>query len=183
MTSVRCSVGLLTLALLGVASCSGYEGTRPDLTGPVGASLRTSAAFRLPGAPARFVQCDSGPVLQGAADIGPRGGRIVAGDNRLVVPAGALTATVHITLTVPEDGRAFIALAPTGLVFLKQVRLVFSTGGCSLRPPPGSWTFTPYAVYVDDGGHVRERLPAFEDRLHQTVSTAILHFSGYGLAW
>ncbi len=182
MRSVRSSLGLLTAAVVGLASCSGNEVTRPEPRAPdAAASLRGGPFERIPAPPARFVPCDSAAPVQGSADIGVKGGSIVVGGNRLVVPSGALTATVHITLTVPGNGQAFIALQPTGLVFLKQVRLVFNTRGCDLFPPARPWG-TLYAVYVDDAGHVLDRLPAWPSA-RRTISTAISHFSGYGLAW
>ncbi len=178
----RCSIALVALAAVGLFACTGNEVTQPKPR-DAAASLRGGWPERLPAPPSPLVQCDSAAPVAGSADIGPQGGRIVVGRNRLIVPAGALTQTVHITLTVPGDGHAFIALAPTGLVFLKQVRLVFDVRGCDLRPPRGARVLSPWAVYVDDGGSIEQWLPAWPNFWAHTVSTAIRHFSGYGLAW
>ncbi len=177
----RC-LALVPLAAVALFACTGNEPTRPQLP-DVSASRRGPALEREPESPSPLVQCDSAAPVAGSADIGPQGGRIVVGHNRLIVPAGALTETVHITLTVPGDGEALIALAPTGLEFLKQVRLVFDVRGCDLRPPRGARVLSPWAVYVDEDGSIEEWLPAWPNYWAHTVSTAIRHFSGYGLAW
>ncbi len=187
MKTTRRCLGLLTLAVAALGSCTGNEVTPPSLAGPSGAaSLRAGASPQWFGAPGPFVRCALHPEADGEGDIGPEGGRITVGGSRLIVPRGALSETVHITLTVQEGERAFIALEPTGLVFSKQARLVFDVRGCDFNPPRGRpWPGTGdlFVVYVDDYGRILEWNPAQHDWVNRTVSAAINHFSGYAVAW
>ncbi len=186
MKSDRCRLGLVTLALVGLASCTGSEPTTPNPRAPAEPGLvRTVAAAAASEQETPFVRCHRRAPVAASADIGPAGGRITAGGNRLIIPSGALARTVHITLGAPGDGRAFIALGPTGLVFQKQVRLVFNVTGCDVSAPDDeeSGAAALYAAYVNDSGQIVEVLPAHSHPLTHTVSAAIRHFSGYALAW
>lgn len=175
-------VGLFTLVGMAAWACAGRDISSPS--GSVRAAPPLQAAEAAAGR-GRLVKCLRDGSAQGAADIGPSGGRLVVGHNRLIVPAGALTRTVHIVATVPRDTLAFVAFEPSGLVFSKQVRLVLDVRGCRLSPPGEEEEASAglAVVYLDDEFNIVERIDARHDARRQTVSAPIRHFSGYGVAW
>ena len=113
-----------------------------------------------------------------SADIGPSGGVIAAGRNRLVVPPGALTETVHITATDPYPDRAFVSFEPEGLVFKKPASLVLDVDHCDLKAAGQL-----YIVYIDDAEQIVERIEAQYNKKLRAVAAPINHFSGYAVAW
>ncbi len=115
----------------------------------------------------------------GHARISRFGGRIVLGNNALIVPPGALDNEVDITATVPADTIAEIQLQPHGLRFELPVFLVFDASGCAIG---GDDDDVPVA-YVDDAGNILEWLEGRRSPSGRTVTAAIHHFSGYILAF
>jgi hypothetical protein len=62
----------------------------------------------------------------GAANIGPLGGMLVAGNYALIVPAGALLSTTQLTLQQEVSGQWPVSLGPEGTQFIVPVTLVFN---------------------------------------------------------
>ena len=61
--------------------------------------------------------------------IGPRGGVIAGGGAQLVIPAGALTEDVAITMTVPAGDFLDVQFAPHGLQFRVPATLSIAVRG------------------------------------------------------
>lgn len=170
--------GLFALVGLAAWACAGGDISSPS--GSVRSAPMSQAASEGTGG-GPLLKCRRDGAFQSSADIGPSGGRLFVGHNRLIVPAGALTRTVHIVATVPRDTLAFVAFEPSGLVFSKPVRLVIDVRRCNLNAPsPGEGL---QVVYLDDDFNILERIDARHDPFRQTVSASIHHFSGYGVAW
>lgn len=179
----------LALALGGAFACSLDRGAptvplsagdpRPASRGARDDASEHRAAYDdHAGVSAPLVRCQERDGGFAESDIGPGGGRVVIGRNRLIVPAGALSQTVHITATVPEAGYAIISFQPEGLVFEKAVRLVIDASRCAI--PDGS---TPDVVYINKAGEIVERIHGSSNGEPQTVTAPIHHFSSYALAW
>lgn len=125
-----------------------------------------------------LIRCDNQLAGTASATIGPKGGQIAVGRNRLIVQPGALKETVLISAVVPEDDVSLMQLAPHGLVFRKPVLLVLDAEHCGLRSSD-----TPDVVYVNDAGAILERIEARYYPKYKAVAAPIEHFSGYALAW
>ncbi len=125
----------------------------------------------------QLLACDTHDSASASATLGPAGGTIQVGGDRLVVPGGALTTSTLITATIPADTLADIHFAPHGLHFNKPVILVLSTTGCNVGSASPS-----YVVYLDNSGNVLETLDATFNGGSHTVTTRIHHFSSYAIA-
>ncbi len=109
--------------------------------------------------------------------VGTSGASIQVGNDRLIIPGGALSDSVLITATVPADTLADIHFEPHGLQFSKAVVLVLSASGCDLgEQTPG------HVDYLDNDGHVLETLDGTFNGGSHTVTTKIHHFSSYAIA-
>lgn len=129
-----------------------------------------------PGSGGHLVACENQRSGSDSEYIGPSGGEVRVGANRLIIPAGALRHTVRITATVPDDDVAYIRFEPHGLVFRKAPLLVLDAAGCNI-----GWR-TPDVVYVQHG-QILERIDARYYPQYKVVAAPIEHFSGYALAW
>ncbi|HUX33372.1 MAG TPA: hypothetical protein VMV51_05825 [Gemmatimonadaceae bacterium] len=127
---------------------------------------------------AHLLACDAHASATASAMVGPAGGTITVGNDRLVIPGGALSDSVLITATIPADTLASIQFAPHGLQFAKGVMLLLSTAGCAVGgQTPG------HVVYLDGTGDVLETLDAMFNAQAGTVVTHIEHFSSYAIAF
>ena len=126
---------------------------------------------------ARLLGCTAHDSASVSVWVGASGASIRVGNDRLVIPGGALSDSTLITATIPADTLADIHFEPHGLQFAKDVILVLSADGCSLGAE------TPDHVdYLDNDGNVLETLDgAFNGGSH-TVTTRIHHFSSYAIA-
>lgn len=173
----------------GAYACADRSPSAPNATivaGPASASHR-SADKALPGqnnganagaSQARLAQCQQRPAAVGSADIGPSGGEIIVGRARLIVPAGAVNRTVHITGVEQENNIALVEWQPAGLVFKKPVGLQFDVTTCDM---PAS--YIPDVVYLNDQDEIVERIAAVYSNYWHTVAAPISHFSGYAVSW
>ncbi|HEX5725145.1 MAG TPA: hypothetical protein VFX98_06745 [Longimicrobiaceae bacterium] len=109
--------------------------------------------------------------------IGPAGGTVTLGENRLVFPKGALAQGTVITMT--QDPRyAGVQLQPHGLQFPtgREPVLTLSGGGSSLA------SFRQVAIaYVGDSGQILEILPTTALGKSGKFRTELQHFSAYVL--
>ena len=121
--------------------------------------------------------------------IGPAGGEIEVGRNWLIVPRGALRASVSITAVAPSDTVALIRFRPEGLRFQATALLVATYDNC--RVPK---SVTPRIALVTNLFSVVEFLapgdsllpPRFEREHkggHRRVVGQLHHFSNYAVAW
>lgn len=126
---------------------------------------------------AQLLVCSAHDSASASATVGPAGGTIQVGGDRLVVPGGALSTSTLITATVPADTLAEIHFAPHGLHFDKDVILILGTTGCSI-----GGTAPSHVVYLDNSGNVLETLDGTFNGGSHTVTTKIHHFSSYAIA-
>jgi hypothetical protein len=122
--------------------------------------------------------------------IGPEGGEIEVGRNKLFIPRGALRASVRITAVAPSDTVALVRFQPSGLRFQATALLVMKYDNC--RVPR---TATPRIALVTDALNVVELLESGADspgvnRLtkgpkqgRRLVVGQLRHFSNYAVAW
>ena len=122
--------------------------------------------------------------------IGPEGGEIEVGRNKLVIPRGALRASVSITAVAPSDTVALVRFHPEGLRFQTTALLVMRYDNC--RVPS---TATPRIALVTDALDVIEvlasgagspganRLTKGPKQGRMLVVGQLQHFSNYAVAW
>lgn len=130
------------------------------------------------GEDAHLLVCDAHASATASAMVGPHGATITVGNDRLVIPGGALSDSVLITATIPADTLASVQFAPHGLQFAKGATLLLGTAGCAVGgQTPG------HVVYLDGAGDVLETLDAMFNAQAGTVVTHIEHFSSYAIAF
>jgi len=109
--------------------------------------------------------------------VGPRGGKISVGRHELIIPAGALDQTVTISATVISGTVAQVEFQPHGLQFAVPVQLNMNYEHCIVAE---GWEQS--IVYLDNGFHILESRPSFDDDELREVSAWLDHFSGYAVA-
>jgi hypothetical protein len=162
--------------VVGALACAGSEATAPSRFG-ARASLDRSGPPGSVGAP-RIIANGQGGLLgctprdaqYGTAAIGPSGGELDVGPNRLIIPPGALTETVQISGTTPDDGTPAIFFEPHGLQFNKSAGLIMDVTNCLDVPP---------VIYINEIGVLSDPIPAVYSTWWHTVAAPIDHFSGY----
>jgi len=136
-----------------------------------------------------LVACRPLPYDSVTKTIGPAGGMIeVRHNNWLVVPRGALSASVQITAVASSDTVAMVRFKPEGLRFQTSALLVLAYDNCRL--PRG---VTPRIAHVSDAYRVIEFLTPvnlpLDDHRFKKVHTGrqvigeLQHFSNYAVAW
>ena len=124
-----------------------------------------------------LLACSAHESVSVTVTAGTGGTSIHVGNDRLIIPGGALSEATEITATIPADTLADIQFEPHGLHFAKDVMLVLSTDGCSIGE------HGPMHVdYLDDAGNVLETLDGTFNGGSHTVTTKIHHFSSYAIA-
>jgi hypothetical protein len=175
---------LLAVATLAVGlACAGSDATAPTqlaATGRASADKGGSTPGSV-GGPHIITNglgglqgCTPRDPQYGTATIGPNGGELDVGPNRLIIPAGALTETVVISGTSPADGTPTIYFEPHGLQFKKSAGLIVDASNC---------TDVPAVVYINEIGVVSDPIPAIYSTWWHTVAAPIDHFSGYEVAF
>jgi hypothetical protein len=124
------------------------------------------------------VACAPSDPIVATTRLGARGGTLVVGESRLIVPAGALSDTVTITATRLGNGTSTIQLEPKGLRLQKSASLVLSGANCAL-PHEGSAS----VLNVESDGSIIDTRPADYVPSLGIVTTAIARFSGYAIAF
>lgn len=126
----------------------------------------------------KLTRCTRREAATGSAIIGSKGGTLVIGTNRLIVPPGALLQPTLITGTVPSDTILSIHLEPSGLTFKRPVGLVMDVTGCD----ESGWTMAHDVYYVNDAGEIVERIRAVFGTMWHTIAAPLNHFSQYAIA-
>lgn len=170
---------LTGLALTATIGCGAIEQTTgPDLLlglPTVHQILETTTSTI--GSVANLLTCALRPASETTMNVGPLGGTIKAGNHRLVIPAGALSQTVSITMTAPSERAAVVKFEPHGLTFnaVAKPTLTLSLTGCNAPPSyAGIKYLTPDNVLLE----------ALKSQLNSGSVTARLdHFSRYAVAW
>ncbi|HEV8263726.1 MAG TPA: hypothetical protein VGQ06_02165 [Gemmatimonadales bacterium] len=137
-----------------------------------------------------LVACRPLPYDSVTQTIGPEGGVVEVGRNRLIVPRGALREPVSITAVAPSDTVAVVRFRPEGLRFVSTAQLVLTYDNCRIPRPA-----TPRIAVVTDSLHVigfltswaaspsDHSLPKGHREGHRRVVGELPHFSNYAVAW
>jgi len=184
---MRRRIPLLTLLLAGAAAVTAAgcrdAATPATVTGPsadAAASFTNRGAYRDDDAvgDAHLLACAPHGTASVSLWVGASGASIHVGNDRLIIPGGALSDSILITARIPADTLADIHFEPHGLHFNKDVILVLSTDGCTVgaRAPA-------HVDYLDNSGNVLEKLEAAFNGGSHTVTTKIHHFSSYAIAF
>lgn len=177
----RCSLLLAVSTLILGLGCAGSDATAPGRFGSP--SIRADKGGNPPGSVGAPHIIDGGAGLRGCtprdaqvgtATIGPRGGELDVGPNRLIIPPGALTETVQISGTSPAGTTPTIYFEPHGLQFKKPAGLILDASNC---------TDVPDAVYIDEIGVLSDPILAIYSNWWHTIAAPIDHFSGYEVAF
>lgn len=158
--------------LLGALSCTGRE----DPVAPTGSSLLVTPLINLQDL--GLVKCKAQPTATASAVVGPAGGEIIVGAHRLVIPAGALSEDVQITAIAESSKVRQVSFQPEGLSFAVPARLTLSYAECK-----GLSLLPVRIAYTTDALLILEYLLSVDDRLNETVSADLDHFSKYAVAW
>ncbi|HEX5387932.1 MAG TPA: hypothetical protein VFW66_14610 [Gemmatimonadales bacterium] len=150
--------------LIGTA-ISTVSSTAGALTSTVGATLD-------------LLTCSPQSYAKATESIGPAGGSISVSGHKLVVPRGALSRTVTITMETPSSRVRSVRFSPEGLRFKASAKptLTMSYSGCLL--PHGALLGIDY---VSESLNLLETLKSTVDLRQKTVSAGIGHFSRYAI--
>jgi hypothetical protein len=178
---IRRASSLLAVATLAVGlACAGPDATTPSRALAPSTDKNPGGPPGSIGAPhiidngAGLKGCTPRDPQYGTATIGPSGGELDVGSNRLIIPPGALTQTVQISGTSPSDATPTIYLEPHGLQFKKSAGLILDASNC---------TDVPATVYINELGVVSDPMPAVYSNWWHTIAVPIDHFSGYAVAF
>jgi hypothetical protein len=197
---VRLTAALGSLAAFTWA-CQGTEGTTSPQTSRLATSeARMSSASSRPGGPDTvLVLKRNAPIpsdLSASADIGPAGGEIKvdAAGGKLTIPAGALSQTVHITMTAKAGWDVAYEFEPHGLVFAvpakvqQDLRVTWSSRFPQFYENKliGGYYEGPLSDAFIDPWHflikVKETQPGSVEARGMQFKFSINHFSGYLLS-
>jgi hypothetical protein len=175
-------LALVALMAAGV-SCSTDRMTGPP-SSPPGTpefGLLNNGGILGTGVGTGLLACTPLPAASASQAIGPQGGTITVGPHSLVVPPGALGATVVITASAPSGTVNSVQLYPQGLKFAvgKPAILTLSYANCSVL---GS-LLPKHIAYTTDLLQILQLLPSLDDLLGKKVSAPLEHFSRYAVAW
>jgi hypothetical protein len=125
-----------------------------------------------------FLTCVPQPYAASSALIGPGGGVVSVGRHKLIIPQGALSKRVLITMEAPSETVNSVRFGPEGLTFntgaLPRLRLDYSN--C-----PGAKYLTKKIVYTSESLSVLEEMPTRDDAANNDVMTLLRHFSRYAI--
>ncbi|HYU09923.1 MAG TPA: hypothetical protein VEK77_11150 [Gemmatimonadales bacterium] len=111
--------------------------------------------------------------------IGWKGGSIRVSKHVLVIPDGALSQPVTITLVAPSDTVNRIQFQPEGLVFQLRASLTMSYANCNI----GLTKQGRRIAYTNDSLAILEYVPSKDDPSQRKVAGQLKHFSSYALSW
>jgi hypothetical protein len=130
--------------------------------------------------PTGLLKCSDLPYASASATIGPDGGIMRAGPHVFVVPPGALSAPVTITMTAPTGlGVNAVEFKPAGLRFNLPAVLTMSYSNCSLLGK----LLPKRIAYTDDNLNIISYLLSLDNLLSKNVTGKVNHFSDYVVAW
>lgn len=128
---------------------------------------------------ATLLRCTPSEYTGTAEVIGPAGGQLSIGANKLVIPRGALSQNMLLTMERRMGDLVAVTFGPHGLNFLKKAHLTLDYGTCVV--PPSAQLKIVYAT--EDGGQILEILSSLANIGHSTVAAPIEHFSSYMIAY
>src|SRR5437867_3138638 len=180
MTATRLLVVGLLVCALGLASaCGDRAPTMPQAPAPtadlIGSTLNTTSSL-LGG----LLKCSDLPYDSTTQTIGPAGGSLSVGPHTLLIPPGALTRSVSITMILPTGlGVNAVKFKPAGLQFLTPAALKMSYANCSLLGK----LLPKRIAYTTDDLQILYYLLSLDNVLSKYVTGKVNHFSDYVIAW
>jgi hypothetical protein len=151
-------------------SCTSEESLGPSMDQPSQSLTSTLSNLHL-------LSCSTQAYAVTTQVVGTQGGTIVVGTHRLVIPAGALAASVTIKAEQVSGNVNSVRFSPEGLQFAKTASLRLSYANCS------PLMVLHKVVYVDEKLGILDLIPSLDDLLSKTVTGSIKHFSRYAVAW
>jgi hypothetical protein len=146
----------------------GLVGTVNDLTGTVVGTL---------GSVTDLLLCSPQPYAVTTETIGPKGGEILVGTHRLVIPKDALSKKTKITAEQMRGSTNSIRFSPEGLRFEKPAQLTMTYKNCAVV------LLQKKIVFTTEKLKILEVLTSLDLFKKKTVSAPIDHFSRYALAY
>jgi len=175
MKAVRPLVVVLLVCSLGLASaCGDRTPTAPQPPAPsadlVGSLLGATGLLR----------CSNLPYDSTTQTIGIAGGSLSVGPHTLVIPPGALTRSVSITMILPTGLNVnAVKFKPAGLQFQTPAALTMSYANCSLLGK----LLPKRIAYTTDNLQILYYLLSLDNLLGKYVTGQVKHFSDYVIAW
>ena len=167
-------LALLVCALMLASACGDRIPTAPQLTAPsenlVGSLLRATG----------LLSCSDLPYDSTTKTIGIAGGSLNVGPHTLLIPPGALSGNVTITMVLPTGlGVNAVQFKPAGLQFRKPAALTMSYANCSLLG-----NLLPKRIaYTTDNLQILDYLLSLDILFSKYVTGQVSHFSSYVIAW
>jgi hypothetical protein len=121
--------------------------------------------------------CSSQPYAKTAQEIGPDGGVLLVGRNRLVIPRNALSNRVTITAEQIPGSTNSVRFSPEGLEFERPAVLTMNYENCLLV------LLQKKIVYTDENLKILQVLRSLDLFRSKTVTAPIDHFSRYVVAY
>ena len=178
--SRRIAAGLLGVVLVFGAGCTSSESTMEPVSSP---AVGTPSEIIIDGSlltqllDLRLLSCSTQPLVRTTQVVGPEGGVILVGTHSLVIPAGALKASVTMTAEQVPGRVNAVRFLPEGLKFERPALLSLSYANCS------PLLLLKRVVYTDELLRILELLPSLDNRNAKTVTGTVRHFSRYAVAW
>jgi hypothetical protein len=175
MKAARPLVLMLFVCALSLASaCGDRIPTAPQPAAPsenlVGSLLHATG----------LLSCSNLPYDSTTKTIGIAGGSLSVGPHTLLIPSGALSGTVTITMVLPTGlGVNAVKFKPAGLQFRKPAALTMSYANCSLLGK----LLPKRIAYTTDNLQILEYLLSLDILFSKYVTGQVSHFSSYVIAW
>ncbi|HEY6947339.1 MAG TPA: hypothetical protein VI297_00875 [Gemmatimonadales bacterium] len=168
---------VLTAAFV-VAAAACNDANAPTGPAPSASTLALASTSTGTAGPSEWLTCGSQTYYKTTQTVGTSGGLIVAGKHSLLIPAGALSKAVKITMESMPDSIVNVRFGPSGLTFsaTHQPTLFMTVIGCPV--PAGA---TPRIAYVSDTFSVISLLPSTWNATTFVVSAQLGHFSRYAV--
>ncbi len=180
MLRLRRLTALVATLMVGIAACSGDSPTTP--TPALAPATPTPLLGSLPivgSLLGGYVKCTPLPEAYSATTIGPDGGVLQAGKHTLIVPPGALTQPVLISMRAPSDTINSVVFGPEGLTFQQghSPALTLDYSNC-----PNPLLVKKRIVYSSNNLlQILEVLLSLDLQQSSKVSAPIKHFSRYAV--
>ena len=158
-------------ALAAGVSCTSTESPVAPTTEPPSALIGTLLSL------GDLLTCQSLPYKVTTMVVGSEGNTIVVGQNRLVIPRGALRQKVTITAEQMSGSVNSVRFSPEGLKFDKSAQLTMSYQNCVVVLKAKRIAYTTELLKILD------LLPSSDSFGTKTVTSPVDHFSRYAVSY
>ena len=158
-------------ALAAGVSCTSTESPVAPTTEPPSALIGTLLSL------GDLLTCQSLPYKVTTTVVGSEGNTIVVGQNRLVIPRGALRQKVTITAEQMPGSVNSVRFSPEGLKFDKSTQLTMSYQNCIVVLKAKRIAYTTELLKILD------LLPSSDSFGTKTVTSPVDHFSRYAVSY